>query len=275
MPEVSPLALLFVLGAGLCVGSFLNVLIYRLPLMMQREASIEHRCSDGDRFNLCWPRSHCTKCGTTLRWQELIPVLSWCLSKGKCRVCQQPIHWRYPLIEVVTAIITVIVVAIYPWGMTLPAVLLLSWGLFALAVIDLQTFLLPDKLTQPLLWLGLVGSLQGYLFVDIRASILGACTGYLSFWFLNKFMRLLLKKEAMGYGDFKLFAVLGAWFGWQLLPDIALLSAASAIVVTLIKNSVMKFANSTSEPVAFGPWLAMAGWIEIGWHSSVFLGYWW
>jgi leader peptidase (prepilin peptidase) / N-methyltransferase len=264
---------------GLVIGSFLNVVILRLPRMMEREWRQEcaelladppgPNDSDADpseRLSLSTPGSSCPNCGHRIRPWENIPVLSFLLLRGRCSQCATPISWRYPLIEALTALLSLIV--IWQLGPTVQGAfaLILTWGLIALAAIDIDTQLLPDDITLPLLWLGLLLSVQG-LFVDSETAIIGAVTGYMSLWMVFHLFRLLTGKEGMGRGDFKLLALFGAWLGWQSLPQILLLSTIPGALfgIALIASG----RGERRTPIAFGPFLAIAGWISLVWGQAI------
>jgi leader peptidase (prepilin peptidase) / N-methyltransferase len=264
---------------GLVIGSFLNVVILRLPRMMEREWRQEcaelladppgPNDSDADpseRLSLSTPGSSCPNCGHRIRPWENIPVLSFLLLRGRCSQCATPISWRYPLIEALTALLSLIV--LWQLGPTVQgaSALILTWGLIALAAIDIDTQLLPDDITLPLLWLGLLLSVQG-LFVDSETAIIGAVTGYMSLWMVFHLFRLLTGKEGMGRGDFKLLALFGAWLGWQSLPQILLLSTIPGALfgIALIASG----RGERRTPIAFGPFLAIAGWISLVWGQAI------
>jgi leader peptidase (prepilin peptidase)/N-methyltransferase len=264
---------------GLVIGSFLNVVILRLPRMMEREWRQEcaelladppgPNDSDADpseRLSLSTPGSSCPNCGHRIRPWENIPVLSFLLLRGRCSQCATPISWRYPLIEALTALLSLIV--LWQLGPTVQGAfaLILTWGLIALAAIDIDTQLLPDDITLPLLWLGLLLSVQG-LFVDSETAIIGAVTGYMSLWMVFHLFRLLTGKEGMGRGDFKLLALFGAWLGWQSLPQILLLSTIPGALfgIALIASG----RGERRTPIAFGPFLAIAGWISLVWGQAI------
>lgn len=259
---------LFAVLLGLAVGSFLNVVILRLPRMMEQEWRKECRqllemgeeSGDEQKFNLNSPPSHCPVCGHGITALENIPVLSYLFLGGKCSSCGSAISLRYPAVETFTGIITLLV-AIH-FGVTLQALLaaLLGWSLIALAGIDLDHQLLPDSITLPLLWLGILVNMFG-LFTDVYSSLFGVMAGYLSLWSVYMIFKLLTGKEGMGYGDFKLLAMLGAWMGWQMLPLIIILSSAVGAVVGI---SLILFKNhGRSQPIPFGPYLAAAGWLAL------------
>lgn len=257
---------------GLLIGSFLNVVVYRLPKMMERQWAAECAEMSGQTpapeapFNLMVPRSRCPACGHPIRWFENIPVLSYLLLRGKCSACKAPISLRYPVVEVVTA--GLFFFCTWRWGMTTSGLLWCTFAtlLLALALIDWDTTLLPDDLTLLLLWLGLVAAALQWTTVGLHSALWGAVAGYLSLWSIYWAFKLLTGKEGMGYGDFKLFAALGAWFGWQtLIPIILLASVIGAIV-----GIAMKFSSGLREGgyVPFGPFLAGAGFASLIWGPN-------
>ena len=248
---------------GLLVGSFLNVVIYRLPKMLERQWAAE--CadlagkppSDEPEFNLAVPRSRCQQCGHMIRWYENVPVISYLVLRGKCSACATPIGLRYPAVELVTG--ALFFFCIWHWGATPVG---LAWcgfsaAIVALALIDWDTTLLPDDITLPLLWAGLICAALRWTDVPLSQSLWGAVAGYMSLWTIYKGFKLLTGKEGMGYGDFKLFAALGAWFGWQALIPIILMASVIGVVVGL----TLKFSSGLREGgyVPFGPFLAGAG----------------
>lgn len=259
---------------SLMIGSFLNVVIHRLPIMLEREWQAEYlgyfnpetQPQQEERYNLMVPRSACPHCGHAITAMENIPLLSWLWLKGRCRACQAPISARYPLVELLTALLSLVVAATYPPGWGLLAALLLTWVLVALTFIDLDKMLLPDQLTLPLLWGGLLFNLTGG-FVPLADAVIGAMAGYLVLWSLYWAFKLLTGKEGMGYGDFKLLAALGAWLGWQALPIVLLLSsligAFIGIGLILLRN------HHQNNPIPFGPYLAIAGWIALLWGDTI------
>ena len=303
-------ALLYAIIAlfALAVGSFLNVVIHRLPLMMEEEwrrecahlaqadaeaAAASHAATGpvpspvspaappaalssasapassaapSAFLSLSRPGSHCPHCGHRIRAGENIPLLSYLLLRGRCSACQQPINPRYPLVEALTALLSVLVV--WRLGLTweAAAALLLTWGLIALAFIDLDTQLLPDSITLPLLWLGLLISLDHW-YVTPSESILGAVLAYLFLWTVYQLFKLTTGREGMGYGDFKLFAVFGAWLGWQALPLILILSSVVGAVIGVIL--LARSGRDRHTPLPFGPYLAAAGWIALLWGESI------
>jgi leader peptidase (prepilin peptidase)/N-methyltransferase len=248
---------------GLLIGSFLNVVIYRLPKMLERQWAAE--CTElsggapqeAETFNLMLPRSRCPHCGHQIHWYENLPVISYLFLRGRCSACKAPISARYPLIEITSS--ALFFLCAWRWGVSIPGLVwcAFSASLLTLALIDWDTTLLPDDLTLPLLWLGLIAAAMKWTPVDLNASLWGAVAGYLSLWSVYWAFKLITGKDGMGYGDFKLFATLGAWFGWQaLIPMILLASVIGAVV-----GIAMKFSIGLREGgyVPFGPFLAGAG----------------
>ncbi len=285
--QQSPVFLITLVGViGLLVGSFLNVVVYRLPLMMQREwrkECLAYLASTGDfvlpagaeqpdstPFNLTLPLSRCSHCLTPIKPQHNIPVLSFLYLGGKCAHCQAKISLRYPLVEAVTALLSVLVALQLGFGIALLWGLLLTWVLLTLSLIDFDHQLLPDSITLPILWLGLLLSEFG-IFTSTDSSILGAVAGYLSLWSVFQLFKLLTGKEGMGYGDFKLLALLGAWLGWQYLPMIILLSSLVGAIFGLAM--IILLGRDRSVPIPFGPYLAAAGWIALLWGGKLNLWY--
>lgn len=248
---------------GLLIGSFLNVVIYRLPKMMERAWAADHAAMAGaeapaqERFNLLVPRSRCQQCGHQIRWFENIPILSWLMLRGKCSACGTPISARYPVVELVTGLLFAWCAWRWGWTWTAAAWCLFAAVLVALTLIDWDTTLLPDDLTLPLLWAGLMASMLGFTRVPLADAVWGAIAGYLALWAVYWAFKLATGKEGMGYGDFKLLAALGAWFGWQALVPIILMSS----VIGAIVGIGMKLSRSLREGgvVPFGPFLSMAG----------------
>jgi len=269
---------------GLLVGSFLNVVIYRLPLILERQWRQE--CAElhetevqvpTEPFNLVVPRSACPGCKAPITALQNIPILSWLLLRGRCAACGIRISVRYPLIEALTGILTAAVGWKYGYGWQTAAAIVLTWFLIALTFIDIDTQFLPDTLTLPLVWMGLLLSLWASeaapapLPVDMRSSIIGAIAGYLSLLSVYHLFRLITGKEGMGYGDFKLFAALGAWLGWQMLLPIILFAATVGAVVGIAMIALR--AQSRATPIAFGPFLAAAGWLVLMFGHEVVTGY--
>lgn len=265
-----------VIALGLCVGSFLNVVIYRLPAIMERDWRMQcHEYLElGDagideklqQLSLARPGSACPHCGHNIRAWENIPVLSYVFLKGKCSSCGVAISPRYPIIELITGLLSAAVAL--QFGVSLETLfgLILTWTLLALTVIDYDKQLLPDDLTLPLLWLGLLISFFG-VFTDIQSSLIGAMLGYMILWTVYQLFKIVTGKEGMGFGDFKLLATLGAWLGWELLPQIILLSS----VVGAVTGIVMLITGVTKrqQPIPFGPYLAVAGWIALMWGDDI------
>ena len=258
---------------GLLIGSFLNVVIHRLPKMMEHQWV--EQCADLNGqaapeqapFNLLTPRSRCPHCGHGIRWFENVPMVSWLLLRGRCSQCHARISARYPLVEIATAGLFALCTA--RWGLTPTAGLwcLFSAALLSLALIDWDTTLLPDSITLPLLWIALVGAALGWTSVPLPDAVWGAVGGYMSLWLIYWGFKLLTGKEGMGYGDFKLLAMLGAWGGWQVLPLTILLSSLVGAVLGVI---MLRLRNQeTSAPIPFGPYLAIAGWIALLWGDQI------
>ena len=274
----SPLALLpCALLLGVIVGSFLNVLIHRLPIMLDRDWTTQSRAMlglppepKGPAYNLLLPHSECPRCSHKIRAWENIPVISYLMLRGKCAECRAKISLRYPLVELATGILSAFVVYHFGLSWQAGAFLLLTWGLLAMSLIDADHQLLPDVLVLPLLWLGLIVNGQG-LFTDLYAALWGAVAGYLSLWLVYWAFKLITGKEGMGYGDFKLLAMLGAWGGWQILPLTILLSSLVGAVLGVV---MLKMRNAqTSTPIPFGPYLAIAGWIALLWGDQITTSY--
>ena len=262
---------------GLLVGSFLNVVIYRLPVMMQRDwqrqaHEILHpdAAPPGDDeapFNIVAPRSRCPHCGHGIGALENVPILSWLVLRGRCASCRAPIPMRYPMIELLTGILSCVVALEYGFTLAMLAGLVLTWTLIALAFIDLDTQLLPDSMTVPLLFAGLLLSASGAGFTDATASIYGAVAGYMVLWIVFHVFKAIDGREGLGYGDFKLLAALGAWFGWQALPVITVLAAG---VGTLVAGAMIVSGRQQRDvPMAFGPYLAGAGYIMLVWGDAL------
>ncbi|AMO74555.1 prepilin peptidase [Pseudomonas citronellolis] len=269
-------ALAFVLCAallGLLIGSFLNVVIHRLPKMMELEWQQQARDAlslpqpeKKATYNLVLPNSQCPHCGHEIRAWENIPVVSYLALRGKCSACKAPISARYPLVELATALLSGFVAWHFGFTWQAGAMLLLTWGLLAMSLIDVDHQLLPDALVLPLLWLGLIVNYFG-LFTSLGDALWGAVFGYLSLWSVYWLFKLLTGKEGMGYGDFKLLAMLGAWGGWQVLPLTILFSSLVGAVLGVI---LLRLRNAeTSTPIPFGPYLAIAGWIALLWGDQI------
>lgn len=251
---------------GLVIGSFLNVVIHRLPVIMQRETENfialenDEPAPHTSRYNLILPRSACPSCGHALSALDNIPVFSYVWLKGRCRYCRAPISARYPLVEIVTALLSAAVVWLLGSEFRGLAALLLVWSLIALTFIDMDTQMLPDDLTLPLIWLGLLVNLRGS-FVTLPDAVIGAAAGYLSLWSVYWLFRFATGKEGMGYGDFKLLAALGAWLGWMMLPFIVLLSSLMGALVGI--TMIVLRGHQRDKPIPFGPFLAVAGLIML------------
>ncbi len=286
--RAEPVAFIAVVVAfALLVGSFLNVVIHRLPIMMQREWT--QQCAElasedqpqladlPEKYTLVVPRSACPSCGHNISAMQNIPVLSYLVLRGRCAGCKAPISKRYPLVEAFTAVAAGFVAWHFGFGAEALMGVVLTFALIALSAIDFDTQLLPDSIVLPMLWLGLIMSLfnpvEGAhtLFIDPRNAIIGAAAGYLSLWSVFHLFKLLTGKEGMGYGDFKLLAVLGAWLGYEKLPLIILLSAVVGACVGISLIVLRK--QGRDVPIPFGPFLAAAGWIAMLWGDQIIAGY--
>jgi len=257
---------------GLLIGSFLNVVIHRIPKMMQRESDnyVAHESGKElphtDRYNLMVPRSACPHCGHQITALENIPVVSWLVLGGKCRKCKAPISPRYPVVELVTGLVSALLVWTFGSGLAGLGTLLFAYLLIAMTCIDYDTKLLPDDLTYPLLWAGLLINING-TFVPLQDAVIGAAAGYLVLWAVYWLFKLVTGKEGMGYGDFKLLAALGAWLGWAMLPTIILLSSVVGAFVGIGLIVVAK--RGRDNPIPFGPYLAAAGLIALLWGERI------
>jgi leader peptidase (prepilin peptidase)/N-methyltransferase len=266
-------ALLF----GLLVGSFLNVVIHRLPIMMRREWRAQ--CAEEldspatalpeGPFNLVAPRSRCPGCARPIRAVENIPILSWLVLRGRCAGCGSPISLRYPVVELLTALLFAATAWLLPWPAQALAGLGLTAALVALSFIDFDEQLLPDGITLPLLWAGLLFNLAAgeQAFATLPDAVIGATAGYLSLWLVYQGFKLATGREGMGFGDFKLLAALGAWLGWQMLPLIVLLSAVVGAVFGIVM--ILALGRDRQVPIPFGPYLAAAGWIALAWGPEL------
>ncbi len=272
---------------SLMFGSFLNVVIYRLPIMLKQEwhSDCIEFLSEEDKtlqfpkygnnelnkkievFNLSVPRSHCPSCGHQINAWENIPIISWCFLRAKCSQCSTPISMRYPIIELSTALLSVLTAYYFGVQWFTLAALVLVWTLIALSMIDFDTQLLPDNITLPLLWLGLLMSLLHISDVPLKDSVIGAMAGYMSLWTVYQLFKIITGKEGMGFGDFKLLAVLGAWLGWQSLPLILFLSALVGAVVGI--SLILFLGRDKNIPIPFGPYLASAGFISLIWGDNI------
>jgi leader peptidase (prepilin peptidase)/N-methyltransferase len=261
---------------GLVIGSFLNVVIHRLPVVLKNNWSRQcrellepdHDENDATKqpYNLLRPGSHCPACGHRIRAIENIPVVSYIFLKGRCAACHSRIPPRYPIIEIATAILSVFAALHFGYTLQTAAALAFTWMIIPLCVIDYDEQLLPDCITLPLLWAGLALSLAN-IFIDSQASIIGAMSGYLCLWVVYHLFKLATGKEGMGYGDFKLLAAIGAWVGWQALPVVILFSSVVG-AITGISLIVVK-GRQRSQPIPFGPFLASAGWITLLWGQDI------
>lgn len=262
---------------GLLIGSFLNVVVYRLPKMLMRDWQAQAREilslpaeTDKPTFNLILPNSSCPHCGHEIKPWENIPIFSWLFLRGKCSACKAPISTRYPLVELTCGLLSAYVAWHFGFTWQAGSMLLLTWGLLAMSLIDADHQLLPDALVLPLLWIGLMVNQFG-LFASPANALWGAIAGYLSLWSVYWLFKLVTGKEGMGYGDFKLLAMLGAWGGWQILPLTILLSSLVGAVLGVI---MLRLRNAeTSTPIPFGPYLAIAGWIALLWGEQITASY--
>jgi leader peptidase (prepilin peptidase)/N-methyltransferase len=247
---------------SLAIGSFLNVVIYRLPIMLaeQKEA----------KFNLAVPRSHCPKCKKILELRYNIPLFSYLFLKGKCPYCKKKIPLRYPLVELITCVLSILVAARFGISLQTASLLLLTWGLIALVFIDFDHLLLPDIISLPLLWLGLLLNVF-HVFINAGAAIIGAAAGYLSLYLIAWVFKLIRGIEGMGQGDFKLAALFGAWMGWIILPFIIFIASLLGAIFGIIFLAFKKY--PLRHPLPFGPYLAIAGWVAIMWGGDIFSWY--
>ena len=271
--------------SGLIVGSFLNVVIHRLPIMLEREwrrdcqqflgqdTETSVPAETESSWNLIWPGSHCPHCAKPLAVHENIPVLSYLWLRGRCSACHAAISPRYPAVELLSALLSAVVAHRFGLDAQVLPALALTWGLLALSFIDAEHQLLPDVITLPMLWLGLLLSVFR-VFTDSTSAILGAVAGYLSLWLVYQLFKWLTGREGMGHGDFKLLALLGAWLGWAHLPQIILLSSLVGAVAGLTLIALTR--RDHRQPIPYGPYLAAAGWIALiwgDWINATYLGY--
>jgi len=273
----NPTALYIAVGLlSLCIGSFLNVVIYRTPKMMEQEwrqdcqmfLHPEQAIIDESKLTLSKPASTCPKCSTEIRWYQNIPVISWLILRGKCGSCQNPISIRYPLIELLTALASLVIVSVFGPTLQMLFGLLLTWILIALTFIDFDTQLLPDRYTLTLAALGL--GINSYaIYISPTAAIWGYIIGFLCLWIVYYLFKIVTGKEGMGYGDFKLLAALGAWMGPLMLPLIVLLSSLVGAIIGIILLKIRK----ENQPFAFGPYIAIAGWIAFIWGEPIMKAY--
>jgi leader peptidase (prepilin peptidase)/N-methyltransferase len=261
---------------GLIVGSFVNVVIHRLPIMLER--GWRQQCDElagkpaqqSDRYDLMVPRSRCPGCGHAISALENIPLLSYAWLKGKCKGCNKRISPRYPTVELLTGVLSLIVAWRFGVSITTLGALLLTWALITLTFIDYDHQLLPDNITLPLLWLGLVFNVAG-VYVSLDSAVVGALAGYLSLWGVYQLFKLITGREGMGYGDFKLFAALGAWLGWQLLPLIILLASFLGAIIGI--GGILLRGRDRTVPIPFGPFLCLAGWVALLWGDTITRAY--
>lgn len=276
---------------GLVIGSFLNVIIYRLPIMLEREwrsqaaellpsaanAATAATSVTPERLTLSTPRSACPMCKTPIKAWQNIPLISWLLLRGRCAACKTKISIRYPLVELTTGILSAWVAWHFGFGVPAACALLITWASIALTGIDIDHQLLPDSITLPLMWAGLlaavsVGPIAGSpIPTSAHDAIVGAASGYVSLWLVFHAFRLITGKEGMGYGDFKLFAALGAWLGWKLLPLVILLSAATGALIGILM--IVLRGRARSAPIPFGPYLAAAGWLAMMYGDELVSSY--
>jgi len=252
---------------GLVAGSFLNVVVHRMPRMLEREENAWLAEREGKSaetmpaYNLATPRSACPACGHRITALENIPVLSYLLLGGRCSACKAPISSRYPLLETLTAVLSALVGLHFGVSWFMPAALLLLYFLIALTFIDIDTQLLPDRLTLPLVWIGLLVNLAGVGPVSLADAVIGAVAGYLSLWLVYWAFKLATGKEGMGYGDFKLLAALGGWLGWKMLPAVILLSSVAGALIGIVL--IIAARRGKDIPIPFGPYLAIAGFVVL------------
>jgi len=278
--ENNPLFFSFSAGLlGLVVGSFLNVVIYRLPIILER--NWKHQCEEflgknktGENtttpFNLLTPRSQCPHCGHAITALENVPLISFLWLKGKCSACQKPISRRYPLVELLSAALSAGVAWHFGVHFTTPAALILTWALIALTFIDLDRQILPDAITVPFLWIGLAANYLN-LFTELHSAVLGAIAGYVFLWLVFQLFKYITGKEGMGYGDFKLFAVFGAWQGSQVLPLIILLASLVGAIIGI--GFIVLRGHDRRVPIPFGPFLCSAAWITLLWGNEIIHAY--
>jgi len=274
---LEPALFIFLCGLlGLLVGSFLNVVIHRVPKMMERDWRVH--CAElrgetlpaEEAFSLVRPRSRCPACGHGITAIENVPVLSWLFLRGRCSACQAPISPRYPLVETSSSLLSAFAAFHFGYGWAAAGALLLIWCLIALTCVDFDSHLLPDSITLPLLWAGLLFNLFD-TFTDLQSAVIGAAAGYLALWSVYWAFKLTTGKEGMGYGDFKLLAALGAWLGWEMLPLTILLSSLLGALVGIALIVVSK--RGRSVPIPFGPYLAAAGMLALFWGQPLTRAY--
>ena len=262
---------------GLLIGSFLNVVTYRLPKMLMRDWRMQARevldlpeQADAEPFNLILPNSSCPHCGHEIKPWENIPLVSWLLLRGKCSGCKKAISIRYPLVELACGLFSAVIAWQFGVSWEALAMLVLTWGLLSMSLIDADHQILPDVLVLPLLWLGLILNSFGF-FTSLSDALWGAVIGYMSLWSIFWLFKLITGKEGMGYGDFKLLALIGAWGGWQVLPLTILLSSVLGAVIGIIILRLQR--NGYNKPIPFGPYLASAGWLALIWGEQITSSY--
>ncbi len=262
---------------GLLIGSFLNVVVYRLPKMLMRDWRTQARevldmpaQPDAETFNLILPNSSCPHCDHEIKPWENIPLVSWLFLRGKCSNCKEAISIRYPLVELACGLFSAVIAWQFGVSWEALAMLVLTWGLLSMSLIDADHQILPDVLVLPLLWLGLILNSFG-LFTSLSDALWGAVIGYMSLWSIFWLFKLITGKEGMGYGDFKLLALIGAWGGWQVLPLTILLSSVLGAVIGIIILRLQR--NGYSNPIPFGPYLAAAGWVALIWGEQITSSY--
>ena len=269
--QANPFIFITLIGLlGLMVGSFLNVVIARLPVMMEHEWQSQcdesYNPNEQSSFNLVTPRSRCPHCGHMITAIENIPVISFLFLRGKCRECHAMISFRYPFTEILTSLLSAIVALQFGVDWQTAAALVFTWSLISLSGIDFDHQLLPDSITLPLCWLGILVNIPA-LYIDLQSSVIGAAAGYLSLWSVYHLFKLITGKEGMGYGDFKLLAALGAWMGWQMLPFIIIISSLVGAVLGI--SLILFRGRDRNIPMPFGPFLAIAGWICLIWGKPI------
>lgn len=275
---IPPLYIILTIGVlGLLIGSFLNVVIHRLPIMLERRWRAQcTELADGtadttrERYDLVTPGSRCPHCGHRLTALENIPLASYCWLRGRCRACAKSISPRYPIVELVAGLLSAAIAWRFGFSPAMFGALALTWALIALSVIDYDHQLLPDDITLPLLWAGLAFNLYG-TYASLPAAVIGAIAGYTSLWLVYQLFKLITGREGMGYGDFKLFAAFGAWLGWQSLPLIILLSSFLGAVIGL--GMIFLRGRDRSLPIPFGPFLCLAGWVALMWGDAITRAY--
>lgn len=259
---------------GLVIGSFLNVVVVRLPAMLDntwRQQCREYLDVEIDspsqaEFSLVRPASHCPRCGAPIRAIHNIPLLSYLWLRGRCAACKAPIGLRYPVIELLAAVLAVLAATKFGLSWQLAGALIVGWTFLAMSAIDIEHQILPDDMVLPLMWVGLIANSKG-LYTDLHSALFGAVAGYITLWLVFQLFRILTGKEGMGYGDFKLFACIGAWLGWQSLPLVILLAAVCGSVVGIVAITVTQ--QDKSQPIPFGPFLCAAGFVAMLWGTQI------